>query len=193
MYLKTFASLVGVSLLSSGLAAAEAPSASTADSSNALPAVQVPTVPSPAKSTPAPNQIVYTPRLPTAAELTSAASAQGLGVERIEQSATQMVAVYKMANGQTNTVAYQTLPPAGTSAPAMTVATPTAPAPVYTVTAPPPAVVYEQPAPRVVYYYDDPFYAPRVWYPPVSVSLGFGFGHVHGFGGGFRGGFHRWR
>jgi hypothetical protein len=178
MYLKTFASLVSASLLAGGLAAAEAPATSTPNTANTLPPVQVAVAPVTAPA-PAPNQIVYTPRLPTAAELTSAASAQGLSVERIEQSANQIVAVYKTSSGQTNTVAYQTLPPAG-------VATPTTPAPNYTVTAPPPTVVYEQPAPRVVYYDDDPFYYPRIWYPPVSVRLGFGFGHFHG-------GFHRWR
>jgi hypothetical protein len=178
MHFKTIASLVTMSLLSGGLRAAEAPSAPVVI---ATPSTPAPTIAAPMASAPAaaPNQIVYTPRLPTAAELTSAAAAQGLGVERIEQSPTQVVAVYKTSNGQTNTVAYQTLPPAGTAAPATN----------YVTTAPAPTVVYEQPAPRVVYYNDyndDPFYypySPRVWYPPVSVRLGFGFGgHFHGGG-----------
>jgi hypothetical protein len=134
-------------------------------------------------------QIVYAPKLPTAAELTNAASAQGYTVERIVQTATQVIAFYRNASGQPVTVAYQSLPPSGT------VPTPTAaPAPVV-VTSPPPTIVYET-APRVIYY-DYPVYPayypyyPRVWYPPVSFSFGFGYHSFHG--GGYRGhhgGFH---
>jgi hypothetical protein len=138
----------------------------------------------PAAATPAPapaaapSQVIYTPRLPTVTELTNAAGVQGLAVERIEQSASQITATYKNAAGQTNVVSYQVLPVA---APAQT-----APA----VAAPAPQVVYVAPSPRVVYYDAyDPVYYPRYWYPPVSLSFGFGYRYGHG---GF-GGFHRHR
>jgi hypothetical protein len=137
------------------------------------------TTASPASPTPAPNQTIYVPRLPSPAELTNVASAQGFTVDRIDQTNAQITVVYRYANGQTNTVAYQLLPAAGT-APAM----PSTPAPVVTVPATT-TVVYTAPAPT--YYYYDPYYYPwRYWYPPVSLS--FGFGYYHGGGGGFRGG-----
>ena len=122
---------------------------------------------------PAPNQVIYAPRLPTPAELTNAAGAQGVTVEQINQSATQITVTYRFSNGQTNTVAYQLL-------------SNVQPAPT-TVVAPSPAptVVYET-APRVIYRYD-PWY-PRYYYPPVSLNLGFGY--YHGWGGG---GYHHHR
>lgn len=138
---------------------------------------------------PAPNQIVYSPRLPSATELTNAAAAQGLTVEKIEQSDAQVTAFYKNSTGQTNIVSYQLLP--ATSAPAAnapTVIMPTTPAP--TVVQPAPSVVYYEPAYRYGYA---PGYYPAYdygYYPPVSLSLGFGFRGGHG---GFRGGFHHWR
>ena len=124
-----------------------------------------------------PNQTVYMSRLPSAAELSNTATAQGITVERIEQSPTQIVAVYRYSNGQSNTVTYQTLPPSTSS----TIVTPTSP---------PPVVVYNS-APRVVYYRGyDPF-----WYPPISVRVGFGYGYGGGYGCyggyGYRGGFYR--
>ena len=174
-------------------AAALAGAAGAADSSSPSGTVSIPTTPAPAIAataaapvaapSPTPNQIVYTPRLPSPAELTNAATAQGLSVERLEQTATQILAVYRSSNGQLNTVAYQTLPPSG--------ATTSASAPVVAMTSQQsaPTVVYDS-APRVVYYDSyDPFYYPRVYYPPVSLRLGFGFGYH----GGFRGGSHHWR
>jgi hypothetical protein len=174
MHLKSFSSLIAMALLAAGARAADQSPANT---------VSMPSSPAPQMApaaAPTPNQIVYTPRLPSATELTNAAAAQGLTVERLEQTANQIVAVYRTSSGQINTVAYQTLPPSNGSASAQVV-TPSAP----------PVIVYEQPAPRPVYYYDDPVYYPGVWYPPVALSFGFGFGHR--FGGGFRGGFHHWR
>lgn len=128
------------------------------------------------------SQIVYTPRLPTPTEVTNAAAAQGLTVERIVQTATQVVAFYRNAAGQTITVAYQSLPPsAAATTPAPAVAA-TSPAPVVVNVAPPPAV-YET-APRVIYYdYPDYYYYPRGYYPPVS--FGFGFGYRSFYGGHF--------
>lgn len=133
---------------------------------------------------PAPNQVIYSPRLPSPTELTNVAAAQGLTVEQISQTATQVTAVYRYPNGQTNTVAYQLLPTS--SAPAST-----------TVVVPgqPTTVIYDQ-TPRVIYYdrYD---YWPRYYYPPVSLSLGFGYSGGWGrgghWGGGHYGGGHRWR
>ncbi len=131
------------------------------------------TAPTPAAK--APNQIVYAPRLPSVADLTNAAAAQGATIERIEQTSALITVVYKYANGQFNTVAYQLLPSSGGASSALSA--PGSPAPV---------VVYQQ-APRVVYYdsfgpgyYYDPYY---YWYPPVSVRLGFGYrsgGHHRG-------------
>ena len=147
------------------------------------PSSPAPAVVNAAPAAPAPNQIVYTPRLPGVEELTQAAAAQGLTIERIEQSTARVLVVYKYGNGQTNTVAYQVLPPTGSgpasAGTAPVAATPVAPPPP----APPPAVYYQTP-PRV-YYYDDYwpgyYYDPYPWYPPVSFR--FGFSHHVGFGG----------
>ena len=146
----------------------------------ATPTTPAPTVVSAPPAAPAaPAQTVYTPRLPTANDLTNAAAAQGITVERIEQGASQVTATYRYANGQTNTVVYQVLPPAG--APAATAQT-------QVVQGPPPAVVYEQ-APRTVYveeYYGPRYYPyPYAYYPPVSLHLGFGYGYRGGYYGGF--------
>lgn len=155
-----------------------APAVNPDNSGSAPTVVQAPNA---APNTGSPTQIVYTPKLPTAAELTNAAAAQGYTVERIVTTANQVVAFYRTSNGQATTVAYQALPPSGTTTTAAPVTA--APAPAVVVTAPPPTVVYET-APRVVYY-DYPYYYGPVWYP--SVSVGFGFRSYHG--GYFRGGF----
>lgn len=122
---------------------------------------------------PAPNEVVYVQQLPSAAELTRAAAAQNVQIERIDQTQSQVVVVYKYSNGQENTVAYQPLSQANA------VPTPTTPAPAAT-TAPQTTVVYSSP------YYYDPYYYPGWgwWGPPVVVGFGF-----HG-GWGFRG---HWR
>ena len=131
-----------------------------------------------------PNQTIYAPRLPSVNELTNIAAAQGLAVERVEQTSSQIMVVYKATNGQTNTVVYLLLPGATNVS-----------APVATPTTPPPVVVYEQ-APRTIYYdsYGPGYYPyyPGYWYPPVSIGLGFGF-RSGGYHGGYRGGSHHWR
>jgi hypothetical protein len=145
-------------------------------------AARAQTVPTPAPvldspAAPAPSQVVYAPRLPSAMELTNVAAAQGLSVEKIVQTSAQITVVYRSANGQLNTVSYQLLPTA--NAPATTV-----------VAAPPPRVVYVRSEPR---YYYDPFYDPYYgssyygspWLAPVSLNLGWG------WGGGYRGGHRR--
>lgn len=148
--------------------------ASATPSTQAVPASQpsAPPATAPApqpvvQSAPPPNQVIYAPRLPTATELTQIAAAKGQTVEQINQTSTQITAIYQDANGQRTTVAYQLLPTA-TSAPSTTVVVPS----------PAPRVVYRT-SPRVIYY-DDPFdddYYPGYYYPPVSLSFGFGFSH----------------
>jgi hypothetical protein len=149
--------------------------AQTATMNSSMPAPSSP-APVVTSAAPAPNQVVYAPRLPSPAELSSAAAAQGLTVVRIEQSGSQIVAVYQYSNGQTNTVAYQLLPANGAYAPATAQSGPA-----------PTTVVYAD-APRVVYadgpgYY--PGYYPYYWYPPVSIGIGLGFHGGYGFRGGF--------
>jgi hypothetical protein len=129
----------------------------------------------PTQSAPAPSQIIYSPRLPSAAELTSVAAAQGQTVQQITQTANQVTAIYRNTNGELTTVAYQLLPTSG--APTMTVAVPS----------PAPTIIYEE-VPRTVYYRSYDPYWPS-YYPPVSLSLGFGY-YRGGWGGGH---YHHWR
>ena len=177
--------LVAATLLTCGLRAQDmnstASSTTPPQAPSAAPAAApVATTP---QTAPAPNQIIYAPRLPSASELTNVAAAQGLAVEQISQTANQVTVIYRDNAGQTNTVAYQLLPTAGTTSgtTATAVAVPSAA----------PTVVYES-APRVVYYESyDPFWPsyPRYYYPPVSLS--FGFGYSRGWGGGYH--HHHWR
>jgi hypothetical protein len=144
-----------------------------------------------APDTPTPTQFVYLAQVPAPADLKSRAAAQGIAVERIDQSQGQTVVVYKYANGATTTVAYAAMPAgdeasvAGTAPPAA----PGAPAPSVAV-APASTVVYAS-APNYYYPYGYyPYYGG--WYSPISIGLGFGWGWGGGFrGGGFRGGWHR--
>ena len=134
----------------------------------------VPAAPAAPAMVPTPNEIIYIPRLPDPAELTNAAAAQGITIERIAQTSAQVTVVYRYADGQIHTVAYQLLPAAG-SAPAV------ASTVVNAVPAAPTTVVYAAPTPA--YYYYDPFYYPWPWYGPVSFNVGFGYGYYR-FGGG---------
>jgi hypothetical protein len=135
-----------------------------------------------ASPTPAPNTIIYIPQLPNPTELANAAAAQGLVIEKIVQTSAQIIVVYKYANGQTNTVAYQLLPVAGT-APATTTtvvpATATTIVPATTAT-----IVYASPSPA--YYYDPyPYYSPWPWFAPVAFSVGIGYHGGWGSHGGW--------
>jgi hypothetical protein len=135
-----------------------------------------------ATAAPTPNEIVYVPQLPSASELTKAAAAQGVTVEQINQTSSQITVVYKYSNGQVNTVAYQPLSAADANAvPMPTTAAPGTPG--TTVAAPGTTVVY-QTAPGYYYDYPYPYYYGWGWYPPVAIGVGIGF-----HGGGFRGGF----
>jgi len=127
------------------------------------------------------SQIVYASRLPSANELVDAATAQGLTIDRIDQTSAQVVAVYRYGNGQTNTVAYQLVPPAGTSLGRAVAVVPATQ---------PPTIVYQS-APQVIYYDSyRPAYYYRPWNPPISFQfgVGYGFGRSHGHGGYYRGG-----
>jgi hypothetical protein len=130
-----------------------------------------------------PNQIVYAQRLPSVTDLTNAAAAQNITIDRIDQTSSQITVAYRYANGQINTVAYLLLPPAGAAAASST-------APVLTPSTPAPAVAYNA-TPRVVYYddYNDywPGYYPYYWYPPIAFRVGLGFNYHYGFRGGFGG------
>ncbi|HUJ44185.1 MAG TPA: hypothetical protein VLW52_11305 [Opitutaceae bacterium] len=157
------------------LAAALFATGAIAQTNNPTPA---PAAPLAVAVTPTPNEIIYLPRLPEPAELTNAAAAQGITVQQIAQSSVQVMVVYRYADGQTHTVAYQLLPVAG-SAPATT-GVPAVPGTPSTVVYAAPAAVYTEPP----YYYYDPFYYPWPWFGPVSFRVGFGYSFHH-FGGGY--------
>jgi hypothetical protein len=133
-----------------------------------------------------PTEVVYVPQLPSAADLTKAAAAQNVTIERIDQTASQITVLYKYSNGQETTVSYQPLSAAGQAG----VPVPATAAPAATTTTS--TVVYTSPG---YYYAGDPYYYPWGWYSPVVVGVGFGFhggwGGFHGGWGGFHGGFHR--
>lgn len=195
--MKTNSILTAITLATAliGTAAFADSASSTVSANSPAPAVQAPpAAPAPnAIPMPAPNQIIYLPQLPTPASLVNVASAQGVSIEQISQTSSQIIVTYKYGNGQTNTICYQLLSTAGT-APVAAASTP--------VVVPQTTVIYGQPAPAYYYnYYDDPFYTPWPWFGPVGIGFGFEFhgGHDGGFhgdhdrdfhGGGFRGGFH---
>jgi hypothetical protein len=139
---------------------------------------------------PAPNQIVYLPQLPAAADLAKAAPSQGVTIAQITQTSDQLTVVYKLTNGQTNAVQYRLLSAMDASAPvpasAVGVPVPSTPGPAVAIAAPSTAVVYTSPAPAYPYYNDPYYYGP--WYGPIGVSLGFGWGWHGGGGWGWRGG-----
>ena len=70
---------------------------------------QAPAAPAATPGVAAPNEIVYVPQLPSAAELTKAAAAQGVTITQIDQTSTQITVTYKYTNGYVNTVSYQPL------------------------------------------------------------------------------------
>jgi len=146
----------------------------------------------------APNEVIYLPQLPTAADLSQGAAAHGQTVSRIEQTGNKVIAVYMGPNGQSMTVDYELLP----NQPAATAQGPT-PGPAIYATQPPPysppvgeapaanTVVYDTAPAYTAYpydYYPYAFYWP--WYPAVSLGFGFhyGFGYHYGYGGYYGGG-----
>jgi hypothetical protein len=154
-----------------------------------------------------PNEIDYVKQLPSPNDLVNANVPAGATVSAITTTSSDVTVTYTYSNGQTSMVSYHLLPAAGSNVAAenagvVTSSTPTpstpAPAPVYYATSPAYTVVYDQPAP--VYYYPAYGYG---YYPywPVSVNVGWGWGHGWGWGrgwgyrggwgGGWRGGFRR--
>jgi hypothetical protein len=173
--LKILQSALFASSLLACTAFAQSDTVTASSDSNPAPAVQV------VNPAPVPNQVIYLPQLPNPGELTKAAAAQGIEIQQINQTANQLVVVYRYSNGQSTTIAYQLLASAST-------------APVVA----PGAVATATPAPTVIYttprYYYEPYYDPWPWFAPVTIGLGFDYGFRHGgyfHGGGFRGGHFR--
>ena len=149
------------------------------------------TVPSAPSSTATPARIdgnVFVAQLPTPAQLMKDAEAEGVTVDRIEQTDARVLATYKYANGSTRTYAYQLLSAAGD------VPAPTSNIASISNAAPPAAVVYSEPqrvyyyddSPRYVRYYDDPW---DFWGPvALGVGLGFTFSDHGHYSGGYHGG-----
>jgi hypothetical protein len=150
---------------------------------------------------PVPNEVIYLPQLPTAADLIAATGAgHGVTIQKIDQTSTQITVVYRFDSGQTNTVCYNLIAAAGagmTPAAAVgAVPTPTTPAP--NVAYGPGAPYYYSEAPANGYYPANDYYPAYgyypAWYPPVVLGLGFDWGFRGGWGyhggGGFRGGGH---
>src|SRR5436190_12984459 len=81
------------------LALSAAPVFAQTDSATApaSPSPSTPAVTAPAANQAAITQYVYSPKLPSVQELTNAASAQGLTVERMVQTSTQIIAFYRNA------------------------------------------------------------------------------------------------
>jgi hypothetical protein len=132
--------------------------------------------PVPATPAPAPTELVYLAQLPSAAALVSAAKAEGATVIKIDQTSTEVVAVYKDANGQITTVSYQILPAAEAAAVTQAAAAPATGAAATTAVVPATTtVIYGSPG-----YYYGPYgyyggYYPWGWYAPIGIRVGFGF------------------
>ena len=137
---------------------------------------------------------VFVAQLPTPAQLMKDAQAEGVTIDRIEQTDARVLATYKYANGSTRTYAYQLLSAAGdVPAPSSNIAS-------ISNATPPAAVVYSEPT-RVyypeaapVYYSDSPrytrYYDPWDFWGPVALGVGLGFtfsDHGH-YPGGYHGG-----
>ena len=129
---------------------------------------------------PAANEIVYVPQLPSPSDLTGAASAQGLSVVKIDQTSDGITATYRTSTGQMSVISYKPISAAEAGGVGPAPAQASGPAVAST------TVVYDGPGP---YYYPAYGYYPWGWYPPVSVRLGFGFVFHGGGFGGFRGRF----
>jgi hypothetical protein len=141
--------------------------------------------PSPAPQVaPAPNEVIYLQKLPTPAELiSSAAAGHGVTIDKIDQTGSQITVVYHFDNGQVNTVSYQLIGAADSSAAPAPVAG-TEPAGIPAPTTAAPAVVYQSyPSPYYYGYAPYPGYYWPGWFAPIGVGFNFGWGH----------GYHHWR
>lgn len=141
--------------------------------------------PPPAPTAAAPEQsqtpvdgLIYVQKLPSSAQLTADAEAEGMVVTRMEQFSDRVIVTYRYSSGNTRTFAYTTvLPESGDTTVGSAPSAPPTPAPNYT-------VVYTEPAP--VYYY--PRYTTRYYdpyWPSTSLSIGLGFGRTWGSWGGY--------
>ncbi|MDB6115036.1 MAG: hypothetical protein JWQ62_1981 [Lacunisphaera sp.] len=164
----------------------------------AQPAPSTPAAASSAAATPARiDGNVFVAQLPTPTQLMKDAEAEGVTVDRIEQTDARLLATYKYSNGSTRTYAYQLLSTAGD--------VPAPPSNIASISnaTPPAAVVYSEPTrvyysePQRSYYYDSPRYVryyddPWDFWGPVAVGVGLGFAfsdHGH-YSGGYHGGYH---
>lgn len=164
----------------------------------AAPALFAQTAGSAPSSTATPARVdgnVFVAQLPTPTQLMRDAEAEGVTVDRIEQTDVRVLATYKYANGTTRTYAYQLLSRAGdVPAPSSNIAS-------ISNATPPAAVIYSKPQPTYyysepqrVYYYESPRYVryyddPWDFWGPLTLGVGLGFtcgdhGHYHG---GYRG------
>jgi hypothetical protein len=117
--------------------------------------------------------LIHVQKLPTPAQITADAEAEGMSVTRMEQQSDRIIVSYRYASGNTRTFAYTTVLPSNpeTEIGASTVTSaPPPPSPNYT-------VIYSEPAP--VYYYPRSYYYNPYW-PTTSFSLGLGFGRSYG-------------
>lgn len=123
--------------------------------------------------------LIHVQKLPTPAQITSDAEAEGMTVTRMEQLADRIVVTYRYASGNTRTFAYTTTLPTDPDKEVAGVAPPpAAPAPSYT-------VIYTEPAP--VYYYPRYVRTYDPYWPATTFSFGFGrsfgtFGHSGYYG-----------
>ena len=119
--------------------------------------------------------LIHVQEMPTSAQLTRDAEAEGMTITRMEQLSDRTIVTYRYASGNTRTFAYtQTLP----TDPDKEIAAPTqtvigSSQPSYTVVYTEPAPVYYYP--RYVRSYDPYYYGPR-----TSLSIGLGFGRSFG-------------
>jgi len=89
MKIETLKFIIAATLLSGSAYALDVTPGVASTTNVAVPTTPAPVLSSETNPAPAPNQVVYTPRLPSVAELSNAAAAQGLTVDRMEQSSTR--------------------------------------------------------------------------------------------------------
>lgn len=125
--------------------------------------------------------LIHVQKLPTTAQLTSDAEAEGMTITRMEQLTDRIVVTYRYPSGNTRTFAYTTTLPTDPDKEVIGAAPPApapAPAPSYT-------VIYTEPAP--VYYYPRYVRTYDPYWPSTTFSFGFGrsfgtYGHYGYYG-----------
>jgi hypothetical protein len=117
--------------------------------------------------------LIHVQQLPTPAQLTRDAEAEGMAITRMDQLSDRIIVTYRYASGNTRTFAY-------------TATLPTNPNHEIAQEAPPPArsleqsytVIYTEPAP--VYYYPRYVRSYDSYWPRSTFSFGIGFGRNYG-------------